>query len=92
MSSGATCVRACVLTWGEADVGDGVAAMVEAQQILQRVGVHHQDAAVAQAHCQRLPVGREGAAAAAWRTHTSTVSQSSVSQSSVSHQSSVSQS
>lgn len=38
----------CVFTWSEADIRDGVTAVVEAQQILQRVGIHHQHAAVTQ--------------------------------------------
>ncbi|TNN54316.1 hypothetical protein EYF80_035466 [Liparis tanakae] len=38
------------------DVRDGVAAMVEALEILQRVGVHHQHATVAQTDRQRLSV------------------------------------
>jgi len=66
------CVCVCVCTWAEADVRDGVAAMVEALEILQRVGVHHQHATVAQTDGQRLSVRGEGAAATAWKTHTHT--------------------
>lgn len=64
-----TCVCLCVCTWGKADIRNGVTPMVEAQQVLQRVCVHHQDAAVAQTDRQRFPVRREGAAATACNTH-----------------------
>lgn len=57
---------ACVVrsgTLGEADVRDELPAVVEGHHVLQRVGVHHQEAAVVQPHRQGLAVGREGTAA-----------------------------
>lgn len=62
-----SCMRCWISTWAEADVRDGVSAMVEAQQVLQRVCVHHQDATIAQSHRQRFPIRREGTAATAWK-------------------------
>ncbi len=66
------CVCVCVCTWGEADVRDGVTAMVEAQQILQCVCVHHKHAAIAKTDRQSFTVRREGTAATACKTHTHT--------------------
>ena len=53
-------------TLGEADVRDELLAVVEGDQVLQRVRVHHQEAAVVQPHGQGLPVRGERTAAAPW--------------------------
>lgn len=66
------CVRVC--TWCEAHVRDGLAAMMEAQKVLQCVGVHHQHAAVTQSDRQCLPIRGEGTAAPPCDTHTHTLS------------------
>lgn len=65
-------LRACLaslpqLTWGEADLGDDVLAVVEGDQVLQGVSVDDDEAAIVQAHRQRLAVRRETTAASPYR-------------------------
>lgn len=58
-------------TLGETDVRDEFFPVMEGDHVLQCVGVHHQETAVVQTHCQSFTVRGEGAATPACQvTHT----------------------